>query len=234
MVLVFALGFPSVMAWTESLLTRDEGSGLNTATQIAYYGGKLVQFTLPLFAVLMFTRRLPRLALPSSKGLGIGLAFGLLVAAGIMALYFVFLRDTSVFQESPAKVHAKLQEFGLDSAWGFALFAVFTTLLHSFLEEYYWRWFVFGWLERYTTLTAAIGLSSLGFMVVHVFVLHGFLPGHFLVAVLPLTLCVGIGGVVWAWLYHRSGSLYAPWLSHLVVDASLFVVGYDLFFVRAG
>jgi membrane protease YdiL (CAAX protease family) len=254
-VLVFALIFPSLMAWTEYMVTPREGGGPNVATQMAYGSGKLVQFTLPLLAVLLFTRRRRaklEIGNPNSEHpgfgfrisdfgfrisdlpfLGLGLAFGLLVAAGIMVLYYVFLRDTSVFQETPAKVHGKLQEFGLDSVWGFALFAIFITVLHSFLEEYYWRWFVFSWLARYLTLTAAIGLSSLAFMAFHVFVLHAYLPGHFLSAVVPLSLCVGIGGAVWAWLYHRSGSLYAPWLSHLVVDAALFVVGYDLFFVRA-
>ena len=233
-VLAFALVFPSVMAWTEYVVTPAGGRGPNVATQMAYGGGKLAQFALPLLAMPLFSRRLPWPAWPTRRGLALGLAFGLAVAAGIMVLYFVFLRDTSVFNETPAKVHGKLQEFGLDSAWGFALFAAFITVLHSFLEEYYWRWFLFGWLQRYLKLAAAIGLSSLGFMAFHVFALHAYLPGHFLSAVVPLSLCVGIGGVVWAWLYHRSGSLFAPWLSHLVVDAALFVVGYDLFFVRAG
>jgi len=40
--------------------------------------------------------------------------------------------------------------------------------------------------------------------------------------------------VAWAWLYLRTGAVYAPWVSHMLIDASLFVVGYDLFFVRAG
>jgi hypothetical protein len=29
-------------------------------------------------------------------------------------------------------------------------------------------------------------------------------------------------------LYRRSGSLYGPWLSHLLVDAAIFWIGYDL------
>jgi membrane protease YdiL (CAAX protease family) len=49
---------------------------------------------------------------------------------------------------------------------------------------------------------------------------------------LPFAACVAVGGAVWAWLYQRTNSVYAPWISHLVVDASLFVIGYDLFFVR--
>jgi hypothetical protein len=26
--------------------------------------------------------------------------------------------------------------------------------------------------------------------------------------------------------------VYGPWVSHFLVDASLFVIGYDLFFIR--
>jgi hypothetical protein len=30
------------------------------------------------------------------------------------------------------------------------------------------------------------------------------------------------------WLYRRSGSLLGPWLGHLLVDALIFTVGWDL------
>ena len=39
---------------------------------------------------------------------------------------------------------------------------------------------------------------------------------------------VAVGGAFWAWLYQRSGSLAGPWLSHLVADAGIFFVGYQL------
>ena len=31
-----------------------------------------------------------------------------------------------------------------------------------------------------------------------------------------------------AWLYERGGSVWSPWLSHLLVDAAIFVIGWDL------
>jgi membrane protease YdiL (CAAX protease family) len=39
---------------------------------------------------------------------------------------------------------------------------------------------------------------------------------------------VAVGGAVWAWIYHQSRSLYGPWLSHCIVDAAVFLVGFDL------
>ena len=54
-------------------------------------------------------------------------------------------------------------------------------------------------------------------------------PGFFAAlreaGVLPHALAAG---VVWALLYYRSKSLWGPWLSHAIVDAGIFAIGYDL------
>jgi membrane protease YdiL (CAAX protease family) len=231
-ILFFALVFPSVMGWLDYVVAPGGQSGPNLATQLAYGAGKLIQFVLPVAFVAWSTGRIPRPGKPSLRGMALGLAFGLLVAAGAILLYYLFLRETSLFQESPGRIRAKLDEFGLNSPLGFTVFAILVTVPHSLLEEYYWRWFVFGQLERLIWLPSAIALSSLAFGLFHIFPLNAYLPGHFFDAVLPFTMCVAAGGGVWAWLYHQTGSIYAPWLSHLLVDASLFVIGYDLFFVR--
>jgi uncharacterized protein len=231
-VLFFALLFPSVMTWLYFVvLAKPEGgSEANPAMQIIYGAGKLLQFSLPVLAALAFERRWPRPSMPHLRGLGWGLGFGLVVAAGILALYFGALRGTDYLQQTPAKLQAKLQEFDLATPAGFVLLAVFISAIHSLFEEYYWRWYVFGNLERLLPLAPAIAISALGFMGHHVIVLAMYFPGRFFTLALPLSLCVAGGGVAWAWLYHRSGSIYAPWLSHMLIDAAIMVVGYDLMF----
>ena len=42
---------------------------------------------------------------------------------------------------------------------------------------------------------------------------------------LLLSGCIALGGIIWAWQYDRAKSLLGPWLSHLVVDAFLMIVG---------
>jgi len=231
--LVFALVFPSIMGWLDYGVASPEPAAPQSPALIIYLFGKFVQFAaLPIVFVMAATGRFPVPSKPSFRGVGLGLAFGVLVALGTIVLYYVFLRDTSVFQDSPAKIRAKLAEYGLNSPLGFIVFAIGVTVPHSLLEEYYWRWFVFGQLRQRLTMPAAVALSSAAFAAFHIFPLNAYLPGHFFSAVLPFAFCVGVGGAVWAWLYERTGTVYAPWLSHLLVDASLFVVGYDLFFVR--
>ena len=42
------------------------------------------------------------------------------------------------------------------------------------------------------------------------------------------SLATAVGGAFWAWLYNKTGSIYGPWASHLLIDAAIFAVGYDL------
>jgi membrane protease YdiL (CAAX protease family) len=131
-----------------------------------------------------------------------------------------------------AKPHlaTKLREFGLFTPTAFLLFGLFLALVHSLLEEYYWRWFVFGGLNQKRGRWTGIILSSVAFMAHHVVILGVFFANRFWSAAVPMAACVGLGGVVWAWLYDRSGSLYACWLSHALVDAAILAVGFDLLF----
>src|SRR5262249_22023903 len=112
------------------------------------------------------------------------------------------------------------------------LLAGFIAVIHSVLEEYYWRWFVFGRLRRLIRPASAAALASLAFMGHHVVVLAVFIPGweRFFTLALPLAFGLGVGGAVWSWLYHRSGSIYAAWISHLIIDASIMAVGYEMVF----
>lgn len=226
--LLLAMCYPTAIAYVYFLaLVAGEG-GLNRVQQLTYTVGKIVQFAFPILFVWIATRRLPRLERPSGKGLWLGIVSGLLVMGLMVGLYHGFLRDSSLLSHTPAKVRAKLDEFGVTSPGKYLALAVFLSLAHSLLEEYYWRWFVFGQLRSLLPLSLAIALSSLAFMAHHVIILHVYLPGRFVSAVLPFSIGVAVGGAFWAWLYHRSGTLLGPWISHGLVDAAIFIVGWDL------
>ena len=44
------------------------------------------------------------------------------------------------------------------------------------------------------------------------------------------SLGVFIGGAAWSWLYLRFRSIWPGYLSHAIVDAALFIIGYWLIF----
>jgi membrane protease YdiL (CAAX protease family) len=222
--------FPSVMTWVYFVAVAGEGEGRSTAVALAYGVGKVVQFAFPAAYVGLTERQSLRPALPNRQGLAFGLGFGLAVALLAWLVYFAVLKPYGLMRDTPDKVLAKLREQGLDSTAGFVAVAVFYSVVHALLEEYYWRWFVFGWLKRHLRPWPAIVLAAAGFMAHHVIVLAVFFPGvkKFFTLALPCALGVGIGGGVWCWAYHKTGSLYAAWVSHALIDAAVMVIGYDL------
>jgi membrane protease YdiL (CAAX protease family) len=224
--LAFALLFPLVMAWVYFDLMAGDGRRANPAFMLGYAGGKLIQFAFPAVYVYCVARHELRPSRPTTRGLWLGTAFAALVAVAAFAVYFGKLAGDPRLETAGVKIHGKLREFGLDSPAGFLAAALFLSAAHSLFEEYYWRWFVFGWLKRLLPAGAAAVLSSLGFMAHHVVILATYFPGQFWRLALPLSFCVAVGGLVWAWIYHRSGSLYAAWLSHALIDAAIMAVGY--------
>jgi membrane protease YdiL (CAAX protease family) len=157
----------------------------------------------------------------------LGALFSLVVVGSGWLLFDRVLRDGPLFADAAPMIRAKIAGFGISSIAAYAALGVFYSAVHSLLEEYYWRWFTFGQLRRLLPLWPAVLISALGFMGHHVVVLYQFFPDKLWLALL-LSAGVGIGGVFWAWLYDRTGSLYGPWLSHMLIDAGIFWIGYDL------
>ena len=127
-------------------------------------------------------------------------------------------------------IHLKVEGFRVDGFWPYFALGAFYSICHSLLEEYYWRWFVFAELQKLTPRLVAIAVSSLGFAAHHVIVLAKYF-GYASPLTWVFSLGVAIGGVIWAWQFSRSQSLWGIWLSHLLVDAAIFLIGYDM--VRA-
>lgn len=222
--LAVALALPSAVTWAYFIWLDGAAEG---AVKTAFGVGKAIQFLLPAVWVLLVQRNRLGFSRPSKWSLAIGATFGLTVAAAMLALYFAWLEPAGIVAGLVAEVRDKLQSFGIQTLAAYLALALFYSAIHSLLEEYYWRWFVFGQLARGCGLPIAITIGSLGFAAHHVLVL-----GHYFGWASPLTWIfsagVAIGGAFWCWLYYRSGSLAAPWLSHALVDAAIFGIGFDL------
>jgi uncharacterized protein len=223
-VIAIAMLLPTAVTWLYFIALAKADPSWQKA---AYAAGKSVQFALPIVWIWLIKRQRPRIVPLDGRGMILAAAFGLLVGAAMAALYFGVLAPAGTFVEPAKSVREKVAAFGADSPPAYLLLALFYSAIHSLLEEYYWRWFVFGQLRRGCKLPLAIGLSSAAFALHHILVLAIYFGWHS-----PLTwlfsVGVAIGGAVWAWLYARTGSLYAPWLSHAVVDAAIFAIGFDL------
>lgn len=222
-VLVFALTFPTAVTWVYFVALATAPSFWQ---QGAYLVGKIVQFALPVVWVFAFEKNRFSWRL-SRSGIGLGIASGLAIMLATLGGYSFVLKPLDFFHEAEPAIRAKVQGMGVDSSVAFAAMGLFYSLMHSGLEEYYWRWFVFRRLRAVTPLAFAVIVSSLGFMAHHVLVLATFF-GNASPATYLFSLGVAVGGVIWSLLYERSKSLLGPWISHALVDAGIFLVGYDL------
>ena len=224
LVVAFAMVFPTIVTYFYFVAL----AGQHTLIQQGGYAvAKVLQFGLPVWWSLVVMRERLDWRRPSGRGVALNVAFAVMVLAMMFWLYHGQLKPRGVMAEAAQAVGEKLHSLGIRSWAAYVAFALFVSLGHSFLEEYYWRWFVFRRLRRWTPLASACLLSSAAFMAHHVVVL-GWYFGWASVWTYLFSLAVAVGGAVWAWTYERSGSLFGPWVSHVLVDGGIFVIGADM------
>jgi membrane protease YdiL (CAAX protease family) len=204
--------------------------------QTAYGIGKAIQFAFPVAFVWLFYRekfvfrkhnQLPTDKSGSLNNFHFGLVFGVAVVVLMFSCYFLLIDRTDISLRLKTMVSEKITSIGMSSVWKYTALGIFYAICHSFLEEYYWRWFVFDHLRMMISARWANLISSIGFMAHHV-VLLGFFFGFDSPLAYVFSAAVGIGGVFWAWLYAREDGLFSPWISHMIVDAGIFLLGYFL------
>lgn len=196
--------------------------------------GKCVQFLIPIVWVAFVLRQPWRIRAFSSRGLLEGIVFGLLVFVAMMLLYQYYLKlpgqALAPDSKAVAEITAKIKAFKITSPLFFTIFGGFYALIHSGLEEYYWRWFVFGRMKKMIPNTAAaILVSSIGFALHH-YLLLGVYFGYTNPLTFFGTFCVGFGGAYWAWSYSRFDSIWPAWISHGIIDAAIFTLGFLIVF----
>jgi membrane protease YdiL (CAAX protease family) len=224
MAVAFALMFPTLLTWLYFVVLAGQESKWQTLTAGL---GKVVQFGFPLVWVFLVLREPWKRPAWKRDGVVMGAAFGICIAAAMVALYHFGFKPLGWFDAANEQIRSKVAGMKLDTAGKYLALSLFYPICHSLIEEYYWRWFLFGRMNQHFSLTTAVVVSSLGFMAHHVIVLATFF-GWDSPLTYFLSLCVAVGGGVWAWMYARSGSLIGVWISHMFVDGAIFLVGYDI------
>ena len=144
-----------------------------------------------------------------------GLAVGLIIfAAG-----YVFIRMPPMWQEiqkAEPFVKIKLEAFGISAHY--LIYAIIISLIHSMLEEYYWRWFVFG--ASKSRLVSAFAFS------LHHFVVLDFYFSRWMALI--LTAMVAAGGLIFNFLYERKLNIWGAWSAHVLADLLIFYAGFLL------
>ncbi len=223
----FAVCFPTVLTFAYFVLFAG-----HPASAPIYGIGKVIQFGFPAFWVFLVLREefeRPRWKVEGNEDncLLLGAGFGIAVSGLMIALGLLWLKPSGFLDAPIVAIQGKIVDMHIDSVSAFLAVSLFYSVCHSLLEEYYWRWFVFKRLQSFVSFPSAVVISSLGFMAHHVIVLAMFF-GWSSPATYFFSLCVAVGGAAWAWMYQRSRSIFAPWLSHALIDSGIFAIGYLL------
>lgn len=196
--------------------------------QLAYGVGKGVQFLLPVaWRATMPQTQSSQAKIGFGTDLAVGAGIGLAIATGMLGFHFAWLREWFATSGVTEAVRNKMASIGVSSPVALIALGVFYSIVHSGLEEYYWRWFAFQGLRRTQSVGVAVAVSCVAFAAHHVLIL-----GQFFGMANPFTwllsAAVACGGIIWAIQYQKTGRLAGCWLSHGIVDAAIFVVGFDM------
>ncbi len=226
--LIFAGFFPLFATWIYYYALADP-----TQVQILYSSCKVVQFSFPFIWIYGVRRKSLRqglqFTLPRAKDFFYGGLSGLVMGALVLGSYFFFFKHQSWIETTPGRLQDKLNTLGFGTLDKFVLLASFISLFHSFLEEYYWRWFLFREIGNVMSRKSAILLSSLAFTLHHVLIVHAYVPLSILWSgTILFSIPVFLAGCIWAAQYARNWSLSEVWISHVLVDAALMWMALDL------
>lgn len=187
-----------------------------------YVAGKIVLYGTPAAWRLRIERRRPSFAGCSAREGLLGLAVGLAMAGGILAIGLAFGERLV----DPERLREATTAAGLATPARFLLLAAWLSFANALLEEYVFRWFMTERLE--TLLPRGAGVASAGiFATHHLVVLLAYAP---VAAAVAGTAAVFGAGLAWTWLYRRSRSVVPGWIAHVLADLAIFAIGYRLLF----
>ena len=214
---LLAIFVPSVFAFFYFVLFADR-----SFAQILYSVSRVFLVAFPVAWVLTIDKTGFPFVRFKKSGILAGTISGVVISGAILLAYFIGFKESLDFSEIKTKAE-QLNFTGVN----YVIYAFFLTIINSSIEEYYWRWFTFSKLRDLVSDNKAIAISALGFTLHHIIVLlvyFGFTYG------LIFSAGVFVGGIIWAYFYKRYDSILPSIISHLVVDAALMIIGYDVIF----
>jgi membrane protease YdiL (CAAX protease family) len=241
-VLVFALAFPTLATWLYFVHFAGAEAWIQ---KTSLFVGKVLQFVATPIVLLWLSKKQWAQSMqqvshipepqtvsnevqspqkPFSFVIPVGIISGLLIGGTIILASVFWLIPARELQSLDEIMRAKLNDFSISSKTLFAALGLFYALFHSGMEELYWRCLVDRQLRPLMHPAASIAISSLGFMAHHVVIMGTYLGWTNPLAYLA-SLGVAIGGLIWAYFDRTQGRILGAWISHGLVDASLFIVG---------
>lgn len=103
--------------------------------------------------------------------------------------------------------------------------SLYISFVNSFLEEFFFRGFIFTNLDKSMSRPFAYGFSATVFSLYHVAMMLGWFPPVLFVLIL---LGLVVGGIVFNYLNTRLETMYGSWLIHMFANFAINTIGFIL------
>lgn len=166
------------------------------------------------------------LRLPKFRWLEIkvGLGLGIIMFAAISLAYFGIGQQVIDIPD----IRAKAAEVGITKPYLYLAGCVYWSFINSLVEELTWRGFVVSQCKILVPQTVAVVLAALFFTAHHSLALYGYTHSWLIVGLGSFG--VFVAGLVWAWCYNHYRSITPGYISHILADLAIAIIGYQLIF----
>ena len=157
---------------------------------------------------------------PKKKGLLPAIALGIGIYGVILGGYFLL----SPFFDFSQIAGALTANAGVTKE-NFLYVSLYISFANSFLEEFFFRGFVFTNLKHLSGRGLAYLFSAAVFSLYHVAMMIGwFSPALFLLVMAGLL----AGGMIFNWLNEKLDTIYCSWLTHMFANFAINTIGFML------
>lgn len=157
---------------------------------------------------------------PKKKGLLPAIGLGVGIYAVILGGYFLL----SPFFDFSQIAGALTENAGVTKN-NFIYVSLYISFANSFLEEFFFRGFVFTNLKQHAGRKLAYVFSATAFSLYHVAMMIGwFSPALFLLVMAGLM----AGGMIFNYLNEKLDTIYCSWLTHMFANFAINTIGFIL------
>ncbi len=179
-------------------------------------------FLIPVIYTRIYKKENPFLILKANpRGLKLGLLLGVSIYVIVVAFYLI---ASSIIDLSSIKTSLE-NNLGINKDNFFAI-ALYVCIVNSFLEEWFFRGFVFKEFRK-TSRALAYTVSSLAFSVYHIAIMDGMFNVYLLMLIL---FALFVGGTIFNYLNEKNNNIYASWFCHSFANFAMNTVGFMIFF----
>ncbi len=158
---------------------------------------------------------------PNPRGLKLGLILGISIYLIIVAFYLIARNFVDL-----SSIKTSLENnLGINKSNFFAI-ALYVCIVNSFLEEWFFRGFVFTEFKK-TSRFAAYAVSSLAFSIYHFAIMDGMFN---IFLTLLILFALFVGGTIFNYLNEKNENIFSSWFCHSFANFAMNTVGFIIFF----